>query len=163
MAHGAGHVPAGVVVPGSGGERDAGLHLEASDEGLDGEFSGDRVDLTGRGDGRPQRSAAMNGGPVGVEGVVEVQDVCRDPIRQRRVAGRGALPGADDGGRARAVAWVESTDPRADPDALGRGGARNSAAEPVDEAAHRLVHHVRGKVLDPHARPRTWPTRRLTE
>ena len=67
----------------------------------------------------------MNGGPVGVEGVVEVQHVGRDPIRQRRVAGRGALRGAHDGGRARSVAWDQGHRSPPGP------GAHSGVAEPA--------------------------------
>ena len=45
VSDGAGHVPADVVVPRAGGDRDAGLHLEAGDERLDGELAGDRDQL----------------------------------------------------------------------------------------------------------------------
>ena len=76
----AGHVPADVVVSGSGSDRDAGLHLEACDKRCDGELAGDGYQLARRGDSRPQRSAAVDGGPIGVEGVVEVQHVCGDAV-----------------------------------------------------------------------------------
>ena len=92
----AGHVPADVVVSRSRGDRDAGLHLEACDERLDGELAGDSDQLARRGNRRPQRSAAVDGGPIGVEGVVEVQHVCGDAVGQRRLPGRAALPSADD-------------------------------------------------------------------
>ena len=38
----------------------------------------------------------MNSGPLGVEGVVEIQHVGGDPVRQRRITGRGALRSAHD-------------------------------------------------------------------
>jgi hypothetical protein len=84
-----------VARPGRDG--DPGLHFEAGDERLDGGGSGDRDQFTGRDDGWPQRSAAVDRGPVGVEGVVEVEHVRGDPVGQGRVADRRALPGADDG------------------------------------------------------------------
>ena len=96
MSHRAGDVPADVVVPRSRGDRDAGLHLEAGDERLDGELAGDRDQLARRGNRRPQRSAAVDGGPIGVEGVVEVQHVCGDAVGQRRLPGRAALASSDD-------------------------------------------------------------------
>ena len=80
-----------------GRDRDPGLHFEARDERLDGGGSGDRDQLTGRDDGRPQRGAAVDRGPVGVESVVEVEHVRGDPVGQGSVADRRALPGAHDG------------------------------------------------------------------
>ena len=96
MPDGAGHVPADIIVSRSRGDRDTGLHLEAGDEGFDSELSGDRAQLAGSGNRRPQRRAAVDGGPIGIEGVVEVQNVCGNAVRQGRMACRAALASADD-------------------------------------------------------------------
>ena len=93
VADGAGDVPADVVVSRPRGDRDPGLHLEARDERLDRGHAGDRDQFAGRGDGRPQRRAAVDRGAVGVERVVEVQHVRGDPVGQRRVARARALRG----------------------------------------------------------------------
>ena len=160
VSHRAGHVPAGVVVPRSSGDRNAGLHLEAGDEGLDRESSGDRVDLTGRGDGRPQRSAAMNSGPVGVEGVVEIQHVGGDPVRQRRITGRGALRSAHDaavrdpspGSRARIPA-------RTRPHSVAEPAMVQPSQSTRQRTAWCTTSAGRFSIRTP---PRTWPGRRLS-
>ena len=97
MSDGAGDVPAGVVVSRPGGDGDPGLDFEAGDERLDRGHAGDRDEFRGRDDGGPQRSAAVDRGPVGVEGVVEIEHMRGDPVGQRGVARPGALAGAHDG------------------------------------------------------------------
>ena len=148
VADGAGDVPAGVVVARPCGDGNPGLHLETGDERLDRGHTGDRDEFGRRGDGRPQRRAAVDRRAVGVEGVVEVEHVRGDPVGQRRVARARALAGTHDRRGSRTVACVQRADARADPFALGGGRTRDRAAEPVDQTPHRLVHHVGGKVVD---------------
>jgi hypothetical protein len=87
MSDRAGHVPAHVVVSGSRGDRNPGLHLEAGDERFDSELARDGRQLRRRCNRRPQRSAAMDGGPIGIEGVVEVHAASMQKTRPESETG----------------------------------------------------------------------------
>jgi len=119
-----GDVPADVVVSRAGRHRHSRLDLEARDERGDRGLARDGHQFRGGEDCGPLRRAAMDRGAVRVEGVVEVQQMRRDPIGQRRVSGRRTLARTDDGPGARSVPGSRAAMP-------ARTLAASSVAEPA--------------------------------
>ena len=93
----------------------------------------------------------MDGGPIGVEGVVEVQHVCGDAVGQRRLPGRSCAREFRRCLRHVTRRRVHRTRSRRGPGSPPCvDGAGDGAAEPVDEATHGLVPDILGKVLGPY-------------
>ena len=140
-AHGAGDVPAGVVVPGVDSVAGAAADLDAQRDGGDEvAAAGACVFADGEGARERRRGGVDDGGEVGVVVVLEVAQVA---VGERRELQRGLAAGAPDRGARVAAFRVEHREHR-----LQRRVASGvyGDAEHVDDVALRLVHNFARQV-----------------